>query len=272
MSGNNCLKLLYTEKTKHKIFLVNVQKLLHLQKIGSLKFYDKQRIINDRRVQEIISFQNMQIRKYGEPKIRGTIVFCQLSPDLITFDPIKKRPWFIIDGQHRLKALFQMVSNKIIDDAQILIELVEVNNKEEMFKEFQEINFSVPVPLHYLSPNELIDRGTNLLISKYCNAFSEKGIRPKISIDNFKNTLIDQNIIQTHNIKTPEDLVDIIEKINSYYGKIDKEKMCDLVGKNNKKERSTVEHCYCKCKEDPTKYLFIGIFKHNDWIIDIDYL
>jgi hypothetical protein len=265
--------LLYEKNPRHKVFLSSIKRLLSLHNQGLIKYYDKQRTIDEQRVQELVTFQTRQIRKDGMPKIRGTIVFCQISKPLILVNTQSNpSPWYIIDGQHRLQSLYQLVRNNAIDDIEVLIEYIEVSNEDEMFKEFQEINSGIPVPLHYLTPNEILNRTCDVLRVRYPHAFSvTKSKRPVIFIDTFKDTIMRSQIIEHNQINTAEDLVYAIEQLNGKYQREGVVKMCDTIGRQNQKERKIIENCFKKCEEFPTKYLFLGIFKDTNWIIDFEF-
>lgn len=248
----------------HYYFKLNVKKLSKIS-----QNYDKQRSVNNTRVQQIVEFQNQHIREYGAPLIVGTIVLAKLTDNLISMDerlPINK--YFVIDGQHRLEALKRLIKDHIIDDLEIVVECLEVPTPERMFELFQIINRAVPVPQHFLTPNQIINDAVAVLSTQFPKALSdsEKPQRPSINIDRFKNALM--SVLEDNKlIRTTDELVKVIKEVNKHYYELGVEKLCDVVAHQNKQQRQIVSNAFLKCEKG--NYLFIGCFKDESWIVDI---
>ena len=257
---NKKFVIINPEDVNHYICSKTIKNINDMQQKGVVKLYDKQRPLNMLRVQEIIQFQIMQIRDFGKPKLRGTIVFAKSDET--------NKNWVIIDGQHRLYALKSLVKDNIIESSlNVLIEFVKVNTDRELMNEFKEINMAVPVAINYLTPNDVVNQCANMLLAKYPNAFcSSKAIRPKINIDSFKDELINCETIG--HFDTPHSLTIYIESLNLYYKNKGSSELCKIIARENKSERKIVENCFKKCCDG--SYLFLGIFKRNAWVTDMN--
>ena len=257
------------ENKSETLYLIRMKTLIESNLIKKYKY---QRYVNEERVSEIVKYQNNCIKKYGEPRITGNIVVCQVRNNLIDFvqEGKKENPLYIIDGQHRYEALCRMIKDQVIDDFIVRVEYISVENEEDLLKEFQDINKSVPVPVHYYEPNELINRAVAILSTKLPDAFRHnqmKVIRPRVDIDKLKDALLSMGNLQEV-VQTPEELVLKIEKCNKGYGEKGVKRMMDLIAHKNIQQRDIVAKAYEKCQSG--QMLYLGIFKSpSDWVDDL---
>lgn len=241
-----------------------------------VKRFELQRELDEDHLQKLIRYQNKQIKIRGKPKIRGNLLIGKVRPPLISFDSKNDDCLYILDGQHRYRTFEKLVEDGTIDDVSITIEFIEVNNQTDLFDEFKEINESKPVPVHNLKRDEIINGATEMLIRDYPDAFARRGNyrRPKISVDEFKNVLINKKVVDKLGIKTSNELKEKIKELNkTYENEWGLTKLQDRIARKNVKERKTVENCFKKCvakeKNKECKYLFIGLFKNCDWVTDL---
>ena len=251
----------------HYYLKLNVKKLAKVS-----QFYEKQRTVNNTRVQQIVEFQNEHIRKHGIPLNMGTIILSKLNNNLISINGgEEKRPnkYYILDGQHRFEALKRLIKDNIIQDVEIVVEILEVPSYERMFELFQIINRAVPVAQHYLTPNEIINDVVAVITTEFPKALTEneRPIRPSINIDKFKDTLL-RILEEKIYIKTREELVKFIKDINQICYSNGVEEMCDMVARKNQQQRQIVENIFKKCIKG--QHLFIGCFKDDSWVEMLD--
>lgn len=264
---------LNTSDSRHKLFTINIKSLQSLIKNGTLKIYEKQRCLNEDRVKKLVAWQTSYFKSCGHIKIRGNIVICKVSDPLLHLNG-KTSTAYIIDGQHRFECYRRLIEYGLVDDINILVEWIEVGCVNEIETEFKEINSGVPVPQHYIHPNEVVDRCVDILISYYPKAFVEtnKPKRPQMCIDTFKDTLIAnyKEINDTHKINSGEELSNLIKKVDAEYKEKGLQYMCDIIAKQNKSQRSIISNGFTKCESNPPKYMFIGLFKNiDDWIEEL---
>ena len=278
--GSNVIMchLLSTDDPRHKVYSSSIKRLQHLIERKSLKIYQKQRCLNEERVNKLAAWQTQHILNTGFPKVRGNIVICRVTEPLLHFGQKQTQMAYIIDGQHRYESLCQVVNSTLVNDIKVLIEWIEVSSNEEMDKEFQEINSGVPVPQHYVNPNEIVNRCVEILSTRYTQAFAKSGTisssikRPQMSVDTFKDALIKDyaQIVKNYKIASPEQLVDLLENLNVKYQKKGVDSMCDDIARQNQAQRSIVKKAFAKCEVAPPKYMFLGLFKENNWITDLN--
>lgn len=267
---------LNTNDPRHKLFSISVKRLQSFIKNGTLKIYEKQRCLNEERIKKLVAWQVSQYKTFGYIKIRGNIVICKVSEPLLQTNNSRKPTTYIIDGQHRFECYCRLIDNNLIDDINVLVEWIEVGSAGEIEKEFKEINSGVPVPQHYIHPNEVVNRCVDILLSYFPKAFADTNKtsikRPQMSIDTFKDVLIARykEITETFNICSGEQLADIIKKLNLQYKEKGAQYLCDNIAKQNKAQRVVVSNGFAKCECNPPKYMFIGLFKNmDDWIDDL---
>ena len=224
--------------------------LHELVSCDKIKLFDGQRTIQDRHVQDLVDFYRQQLQELGTIDLTGTIKFAKLfdCDDLV-----------IIDGQHRFMALRALVnSGSLTKTIEIMTELFIVATEDNIFEEFKNINQSIPVPIHYLQPNELANRVTNLILSHFQKCFSRATCtrRPKISIEKFKDVLVQSKRFGQLDPKLIAN--EIIHLNNEYYNR-GVDFFLDNFAKNNKRERAFIKGNYTKCDPKLGDYMCLGL-------------
>lgn len=243
------------ESGNQYFFLSSLRKVLESKLVEE---WEGQRSLDKKRV---IELTNWLVRDYNKNKsinLRGSILLCKKESE---------EKYYIVDGQHRFRSLekFLQIHKK---DITIRIDVIIVKDNNEIRDEFININKSVPVPFHYLSPNDII----NLCCERLRNEFpksltSTPSRRPSINIDFFKDTILNEKIIEKHGIQNGDNLYDKLMELNEYYKNLGNEKLQELIGRKNKKLRETVSNGYKKCLGGD--YLFLGLFDGTNWVVDI---
>ncbi len=128
-----------------------------------------------------------------------------------------KKEYYIIDGQHRLKAL-----NRFKTFENINVKIIEVNNHKQLREYFLLINDSLKLPEIYKEddPTKLqIIKETFLYLKKKYPSYFKIGnaSRPAFNVEIFHNVLQHSNIIKEKNIKKSQQLIDMIERLNKKY-------------------------------------------------------
>jgi hypothetical protein len=228
--------------------------------------WDKQRSLDQDRVNEMGKFFREEYIKFGYIRLRGTIILCK-KIDLMFPD----NKYYLIDGQHRYHSLFRLLQNELIPDIKIRFDILLVKSDEEIRDEFVNINKSVPVPMHYLTPCDIINLCCDRLKSEFPYAFKQgKCNRPSIDIDKFKDTLMSKeyNIIENFGIATADELYKIICRLNDHYKSLGLEQMQTLIGRKNKNEHKFIKNNFHKCERG--EFLCYGLFKDTNWATDIN--
>lgn len=135
-----------------------------LEEIINLTVYDDQRPINKKHVQDI---KNYQIKYYDT--YNGTLHDC--LPFIVAFQPDgipsfinksgKRTNNILIDGQHRLQALKQILNEagdnyKKISQLRFTIKYIECEDMDEVHQEFITINKGLPLTKNDLDKNKRI--------------------------------------------------------------------------------------------------------------------
>jgi hypothetical protein len=205
---------------------------------------DIQRNINQDRINEIINNEEKYFKKYK------THNFC-FSPIVICVCK-ETNNYLCIDGQHRMHCVYKFIEKKRNFD--ILFSIFTVKTKLEVDELFMNINKSLPIPIFSdeIDIHKICNDVYKYYTTKYDGYFKStlKPQRPNISFEKFKMNI--SELIEKYNIKTKEDIFNIIEKINN----VIKEKCNDPKFKKSFSE-SIYEKC---CKGD----FYLGLV--SDWI------
>lgn len=166
----------------HKYVLVN--NLIAAYKKQLLKIPDFQRIVNDSAVQEISD----KISKDRDWLfIQGNFTCCYI-------ENCEQIVIFLIDGQHRLKAILKLFDDGYnFDQMMINIIFVKCKSKTDIEQIFRDKNKNTPMELHYIDFDNHVIRGIifqikNYLLEKYKDAFKKtitKNDSNHLSIDEF---------------------------------------------------------------------------------------
>jgi hypothetical protein len=248
-------------------FISSLKKIL---KYGLIELWEGQRSLDMKRANEMAQYFYDEYIKNKCIKLRGSILLCKKD------DLLFSNTFYLIDGQHRYFALRHLLTHNFIPDIDIRVDIIIVNNEDEIRHEFVNINKSVPVPVHYLTPNDIV----NLCYSKLARDFPRAFVvgnckRPSINADEFKDVFLksdnpakkEENILIKFKIDNADKLCNLILQLNKYYQNLGLEKLQDIIGRKNKSERQIVANCYEKCKKGD--YLFLGLFKNTNWVTDL---
>jgi hypothetical protein len=244
-------------KTFGKLLTIIGAKYVYESKISEIiesedliDLWDKQRSINDDRVQDIIIYQKSLIIT----DFKGMIIFCEYEGN-----------FYIIDGQHRIAAMILLFSEEKID-IKFITEVYHDQTKKDIQNLFIEINKAEPVPLFYLNSSESLDESVEYFIKKYKKAFKDqmRTIRPYITINQFEDSICE--LISQLNIKDSIELIGIIEKQNTSYHRNHSPRQI-LLRLGIKKSGEKI--LYSEYDEAKKMGFFLGLFRKNEWIVDI---
>ena len=257
--------LLYKHNDNHLMYVTTVLRLIESKLV---KPYKKQRSLQKNHINEIKKHQIKYKRAHGNLDMTGTIILAQIKPDPIDFDT-PKPDFSIIDGQHRFYALKELIGDGYIDDCEVIVELFLVDNENQKFELFRNINLSEPVPVNYIKVDDIVNDCATQLMEQFPNAFSTSTRirRPKISVDKFKSVLIKKEIVKKGKITNTEELVEKILNLNDYYRGKGLGWLCDTIARKNKSNQKVIQNNYGKCENETC--LFLGLFQNENWINDI---
>lgn len=172
----------------------------YLSKIlPSLRFWDRQRMILDDHLDQLLQSKRLEIRTKGFPTFFQVITLCRYNGEL-----------YIVDGQHRILCAKRLCEEKLIKDVKFWLEIIDVKSESDIMAIFQEINKSVPVPIHYTRKNDVVDAAYARLETTFNGQFSNHGKsnRPKVDRDAFTDILTKIN--EHYNFASSDELFSLI--------------------------------------------------------------
>jgi len=214
---------------------------------------NEQRIIDNEKVEEILKYQLSELKDKGCCNFMGliNIHFCEETNEL-----------YLVDGQHRYEAIRRLNETNNIP---VAFELVNVNNMEELKKNYKLINKNTPLPEF----PESIDKNIPEDVAKYFRTTyptiwskSSRARRPHIFFNYFQEAL--GIIVYELSIKTKAELLKLVIEKNTSLSNWELENYPDNSNIN--------ESMMKKCKEIN---LFLGLYKHvsdnfrYEWVRDI---
>jgi hypothetical protein len=190
--------------TKCSFLKVSVRKLI----LNGTQMWDYQRTLNMDRVMDLMTSFKNNYKEFGSVCIRQAIIICKYN----NID-------YIVDGQHRYIALYNLIKDNFINDIYILVTYIICQSENDIRFEFKNINDIVVVPKCFINPSEIIDKAINTLMSRYTNLkkSSKRTNRPNVNIDTIKSSLIEKDIIHKLNIISSEHLVELLERLDAMY-------------------------------------------------------
>lgn len=166
---------------------------------------------------------------------------------------------FLINGQHRYYVLKDLHDQ--FGTFKVEVKLYSVKNIEELNQLWMIVNGSKPSKLcQSVSKQVIINSVRKWFTEKYPKYLTDtdRPIKPLLNLDKLEDELIRLCVIETLDIKSAEDLIFMIEKINQFYRYVD-----DSKWKTWKVDESLVYKCKVKDIASP---LFLGIFNQFEWL------
>ena len=233
-------------------WFITAKNILHLDWI----YPDFQRPVD---IDRVIEIKKHYMKIFKEKKI-----FEFISP--LIFSKYNNK-LYIMDGQHRLEAIIQLVLNndsfnKV--DKIVPIIVINISSNEEMEDLFQTLNKLLPLSEVYKIGNKnkknIIIKTSSYFFKKYKYFFTiKRPRRPFINKNDFQNYLLGSKIITKLHIHNENDLISCIEKLNIYYKKASKnENIFPMKGSVD------INSIIDKIKSKGDFYL--GMFPKYEWI------
>jgi len=168
-----------------------------------------QRILEHNKVRDIIDYQLNFNKKYGRFNfnVSGLINLHKLDKKL-----------FLVDGQHRFKALEKLYNN-YSHDVSFFVEIVRVDSLEELKENYSMINKNTPLPeFSYFSLEDkgIVEEGVCKFQENYEQVWSKgnnRSRRPYINFNFFQEALA--YVVENTNIDTSKELIKVIEDYNN---------------------------------------------------------
>ena len=202
-----------------------------------IRIYEKQRSIDESRVEELKRHFIKGILTNQDPKIRGPFTICCVE-DLVN-------EFVLIDGQHRFEAICKIIDG-IVNDCKLMFHIIVAKNINEVHEEFRTINKNVPVPVHFLDVNDFVNEITTMIIKSYPKALNKNKQckRPSICIDTFKDALIKSNVTNHVSFMDNTNVTDsIFKKICEYSRTLGEKGVEFFISRvNSKKEKQTAKN------------------------------
>ena len=221
-----------------------------------------QRQQNLDKIQTIVEYQREYYHKYGRFEFLGIITIAYMN------DSSSMNKIYILDGQHRLCAMKQLLDENY-PDFSIYIQIVPVTTLDEMREKFRILNSHVEVPeyvlLGSLEQKRMLEELGEYIRIRYPSYLSNSQ-KPRIPhihletfLDNiFKNDNFDQNIFERYQITHIHHLIHYMESWNS-----------ELLNRFQHSKRDYYELITKKIK--PKKiaipnYFSLGLDKTDQWL------
>lgn len=241
-------KILNIISAKEKLVLADAFTL-----IDNITIWERQRLLEPKRVEELIDYQLEQKKKYNRWRFIGNFYVCILGHQHL-----------LIDGQHRLQSIKQLINKYNYPSFDVIVWTFHVDNEEEIIDIFQNINKMKPMSLPDLMQDQqrdIINYACHQLMGSYKKFFSNSILgnprRPNIKLDDLKNNLYDKKVIKKLNITDGAQLLQMIENQNKHYSRKDPSYF-PVIGKTN--NTSILE------KSKKKGGLYLGMYPHYDWI------
>ena len=167
---------------------------------------------------------------------------------------------YILDGQHRY-----MVLKDIPEEVEIQVKVYNCKTKDNMNNIFQMINGGKPFQsFESISDQIMVNTLRKHMMTRYNPYLSsaKKPRCPKINLDTMITKMIDIHFIETMGFKTPEALIECVEKMNDFYRFTTMETFTHWHIKN-------VYELKQKCIEKSlrsNKPLLLGMYDHFEWM------
>jgi hypothetical protein len=247
-----CKKKLETINKEQELFLCDALKV-----IESIPVWDKQRILSETQVKEILEFQLNYYKEHNTFNFLGPFYICCID----------NKDHRIIDGQHRLVTIHRLITKYNFKSFNVLVWCINVENEEQRYQIFRNINSAKPISL----PDLFLDKTSNIinecclkLYSDFPKFFQNNSLkkihRPNLKIDLLKNNLFEKNIVSTLKINDWEQLYEYIINMNNFYLKKDETFFPKIRNTNTK---NIILRAMKKGK------LLLGLFPNYEWIDQI---
>lgn len=180
--------------------------------LEKIPVWDKQRIIQENHVLEIINYQENYYKIHKKFNFIGVIYICG----------IHNKNYAIIDGQHRLVAIYKLAQKYPAELFNIMVWVSDVENENKRIEMFQNINLARPISIPDLildDHSDIINKTAGYFFENYKNFFVDNTVlkprRPNMKLDTFKNELYESDIIEKLQIKNVKELIHYINQYNT---------------------------------------------------------
>jgi len=212
-----------------------------------------QRPVDDERVKDIV--------EHYQSKLKVNI-FEFISPLIVAK---YEEMLYIIDGQHRLKAIEHLFGHdeKFNEDKKIPLVVIPAKSMEHIEELFQTLNKLLPLSdvykLEDKNKKKIIVETSTHFFKKYKGIFtSKKSRRPFINKNEFENYLLNNDVIEDLDIiDSSNDLIFALEKLNIFY----KNQPYDYFPKKGQVNFNSIVK-----KIEKKGGLYFGLFPKFEWI------
>lgn len=222
--------------------------------IKSIQIWTKQRILEERHINDIVEYQSRYYKAKKTFNFIGLFYICG----------VKNRDYRIIDGQHRLSAINYLAKMYPEYTFNVIVWVIDVNTEEDRIECFQNINLARSISFtDFLLDDEsqIINKTAEHFYNKYRNFFSDTQLlhpkRPNMKLDTFKNELLHEEVVDKLHIGKAEELIGYIEKYNLFLGS----QSPDNFPKKNKSNNDKLFALATKKGK-----LYLGMYPNFEWI------
>ena len=138
------LKKLNSINKEQELYLCDAIKV-----IESIPVWDKQRILSETQVKEILEFQLNYYKEHNCFNFLGPFYICCID----------NKDHRIIDGQHRLVTIHRLITKYNFKSFNVLVWCINVENEEQRYQIFRNINSAKPISL----PDLFLDKTSNII-------------------------------------------------------------------------------------------------------------
>jgi 5-methylcytosine-specific restriction endonuclease McrA len=215
-----------------------------------------QRISDEDKIYEIISYQHDHKRRNGFYNFLGTINLHYCRDD---------KKYYLVDGQHRYNAVKKIAEN--FEDFDIIIEVIIIEKKEFLLENYNLINKNTPLPELSDNINTITHKLIFLHFEKQFNkiwTLSTRPRRPNLNKNHFQEAL--SYLIEKLNSDDSNYYIKLISEHNNRVSNWNIDRIGNM--KNLKDPNKTLDIC----RENGC---FLGLFPHTTdefhyrWVSDI---
>jgi len=169
--------------------------------------------------------------------------------------------FYIVDGQHRYMILDHLLNEMIT--LPVHVKLYELSKDEELHELFSCVNGSKPSKIYSSTKTQYLLNSLRRYLTENYQEYLSKSSKPRcpnFNLQHLIDNIVEKDFISILNITTPEQIIRIIENLNTFYRRtsFDTWKTWKI-----KDTEGLVLKCY---EKKPIKPFYLSIFNNYEWI------
>lgn len=235
----------------HRFISLPISKIHDNFRTGKYEIYRKQRDVDFERVNEIAEYLKKHYEENKFVPVRGSLVFCRCNG-----------VYYLIDGQHRYNAYSLLLKAGI--DFDVNCEAISAKNEEDVWAEFININKSVPIPVHIIVPQKVVDELVEWTKMHFSHALGDKKKIPIISLEYYKEKLTILHSRCKNNDTLS--LIATLTKVEEFLKKESETNVSSFLGYVAGKNTKNINSVMNALKKMNGVHMYIGLYYNDGWI------